>query len=99
VNRQFVRTLYQIANLMTGFRIELAAGSVLAYVAARAFAALCVSARRAQTSRGVAAVSDNEPTYESDLKKTVTAVLDKFPAAHADLSIRPELRERSPRGQ
>ncbi|PYO43138.1 MAG: hypothetical protein DMD33_06985 [Gemmatimonadetes bacterium] len=49
--------------------------------------------------RGVAAVSDNERTYESDLKKTVTAVLDKFPAAHPDLSIRPELRERSPLGQ
>jgi len=41
--------------------------------------------------RGVAAVSDNEGVYESDLKKTVTAVLDKFPTAHPELSVRPEL--------
>jgi len=51
VNRQFVRALFQIANLMTGFRIELAAGSVLAYVAARALAALCFSVRRAGAPR------------------------------------------------
>lgn len=49
--------------------------------------------------RGVAAVSDNERTYESDLEKTVTAVLNKFPMAHPDLSVRPELPGRSPRGQ
>jgi len=34
--------------------------------------------------RGVAAVSDDEPRYETDLKKTVMAVLAKFPSAHAD---------------
>jgi hypothetical protein len=31
--------------------------------------------------RGVAKVSDNEPQYEQDLWKTITAVLDKFPQA------------------
>src|SRR5438445_2481889 len=31
--------------------------------------------------QGVAAVSDNEALYEQDLKKTVEAIVDKFPAA------------------
>jgi len=31
--------------------------------------------------QGVAAVSDNEAQYEQDLKKTVAAIVDKFPAA------------------
>ncbi len=34
--------------------------------------------------RGVAFVSDDERQYEADLAKTVTAILDKFPSAHAD---------------
>lgn len=34
--------------------------------------------------QGVAAVSDDERRYEGALKKTVTAILDKFPGAHAD---------------
>ena len=34
--------------------------------------------------RGVAVVSDDERQYEADLAKTVTAILDKFPSAHAD---------------
>ena len=33
---------------------------------------------------GVAVVSDDERQYEADLAKTVTAILDKFPGAHAD---------------
>lgn len=51
MNRQFVRALFQIGNLMTGFRIELAAGSALAYLAACVLAALCFSVRRARGSR------------------------------------------------
>jgi hypothetical protein len=51
VNRPFARALFQIATLMTGFRIEVAAGSAVAYVAARALAALCFSVRRARASR------------------------------------------------
>ena len=31
--------------------------------------------------QGVAAVPDNEPQYEQELKKTVAAIVDKFPAA------------------
>jgi len=31
--------------------------------------------------QGVAAVSDNEQQYEQELKKTVEAIVDKFPAA------------------
>jgi len=34
--------------------------------------------------QGVAAVSDDERRYEGELKKTVTAILDKFPDLHAD---------------
>ena len=42
-------TLFQIGNLVTGFRIELAAGSALAYFAAHVLAALCFSVRRGTT--------------------------------------------------
>lgn len=36
--------------------------------------------------RGVAAVSDDERKYETDLKQTVMAVLEKFPTVPAELS-------------
>jgi len=38
---------------MSGFRIELASGSALAYIAAYVFAALCFSVRRGQAARTV----------------------------------------------
>ena len=36
--------------------------------------------------QGVAAVSDNETQYEQELKKTVEAIIDKFPAAATKVS-------------
>jgi len=51
VHRQFARALFQIGKLMTGFRIELVAGSALAYIAARVLAALCFSVRRWRAPR------------------------------------------------
>ena len=36
--------------------------------------------------QGVAAVSDNETQYEQELKKTVEALVDKFPAAAAKVA-------------
>jgi hypothetical protein len=36
--------------------------------------------------QGVAPVSDNEVQYEQDLKKTVAAIIDKFPAAATKVS-------------
>jgi hypothetical protein len=53
VYRQFVRALFPIGNLMSGFRIELASGSALAYIAACVFAALCFSVRRGRAARAV----------------------------------------------
>ena len=53
MHRQFVRALFQIGNLMSGFRIELASGSALAYIAAYVFAALCFSVRRGRGARSV----------------------------------------------
>lgn len=47
--RSFVRALFQIGNLLTGFRIELAARSALAYIAASLLAALCFSVRRGRS--------------------------------------------------
>jgi len=41
VYRQFVRAVLKIGNLMSGFRVELATGSTVAYIAACVFAALC----------------------------------------------------------
>jgi len=52
VKRHFLRALFRIANLMTGFEVALALGSPLAYVALRALAALCFSVRRIRTPRG-----------------------------------------------
>jgi hypothetical protein len=37
--------------------------------------------------QGVAAVADNEAQYEQDLKKTVEAIVDKFPAASAKVAL------------
>jgi len=34
--------------------------------------------------QGVARVSDDEPQYEQELWKTVTAILEKFPQARRD---------------
>jgi len=53
VHRQFVRALFQIGNLMSGFRVELATGSTVAYIAACVFAALCFSVRRGRAVRTV----------------------------------------------
>jgi len=53
VHRQFVRALFQIGNLMSGFRVELATGSTVAYIAACVFAALCFSVRRGRAARTV----------------------------------------------
>jgi hypothetical protein len=38
---------------MSGFRIELASGSAVAYIAAYVFAALCFSVRRGRAARPV----------------------------------------------
>jgi hypothetical protein len=37
--------------------------------------------------QGVAAVTDNERGYERDLKKTVEAIVDKFPAASGKVAL------------
>src|SRR5207245_1593702 len=37
--------------------------------------------------QGVAAVPDNEPQYEQELKKTVAAIVDKFPGAAAKVAL------------
>ena len=55
--RQFVRVLFQLGALMTGFRVELAAGSALAYFAARVLAALCFSVRRGRSRAAVPRVT------------------------------------------
>jgi len=53
VYRQFVRAVLKIGNLMSGFRVELATGSTVAYIAACVFAALCFSVRRGRAARTV----------------------------------------------
>jgi len=46
--------------------------------------------------QGVAAVSDNEQQYEQELKKTVEAIVDKFPARRTRSRWRSEARDWTP---
>jgi len=51
VTAKLVRALFQIGKLTQGFEVALAVCSPLAYVAIRAFAALCHWARRVRSPR------------------------------------------------
>src|SRR5207247_4008500 len=73
-----------------GLRLRLAAALVAAEVPRYTEGSVVIDVIDPKTKQllwrgqGVAAVSDDERRYEGELKKTVTAILDKFPDLHAD---------------